>query len=150
VMPRLAAHLPHAGVGLHPAAGRRVRKVRHQFEDLGVEGEFDDVLDSLGELSRKELLQVWDALQRIEQGRYGNCKECGNTIPTDRLKARTYAEAGIPTYWLVNPVDRCVEVYTQPGLDGYGSRHIAGAGEALGFTAGTHACAVVPVAAFLP
>jgi DnaK suppressor protein len=62
------------------------------YEDLGVEGEFDDVLDSLGDLSRKELLQVWDALQRIDQGTYGSCKECGNKIDSERLKAIPWTE----------------------------------------------------------
>ncbi len=36
------------------------------------------------------------------------------TVVTDRYKAELYAGAGIPTYWLINLVDRCVEVMTQP------------------------------------
>jgi Uma2 family endonuclease len=31
-----------------------------------------------------------------------------------RLKGRIYARAGIPVYWIVNLVDRSVEVYTAP------------------------------------
>jgi Uma2 family endonuclease len=31
-----------------------------------------------------------------------------------RDKARIYARAGIPVYWIINLVDRRVEVYTQP------------------------------------
>lgn len=62
------------------------------YEDLGAEGEFDDVLDSLGEISRKELLQIWDALQRIDNGTYGTCKECGSKIDIERLKAVPWAE----------------------------------------------------------
>lgn len=39
---------------------------------------------------------------------------------TDRgEKARLYAEAAIPTYWLVDVPARIVEVRTQPGADGY-------------------------------
>jgi Uma2 family endonuclease len=30
-------------------------------------------------------------------------------------KTRVYARAGIPVYWVVNVVDKVVEVYTQPG-----------------------------------
>lgn len=30
------------------------------------------------------------------------------------IKKRTYAAARIPTYWIINLVDRCVEVYTEP------------------------------------
>lgn len=62
------------------------------YEDLGVEGEFDDVLDALGDRSRKELLDVWNALQRIEKGTYGTCVECGRKIGDDRLKALPAAE----------------------------------------------------------
>lgn len=30
------------------------------------------------------------------------------------LKARIYAAAGVPVYWIVNLADRCVEVYSEP------------------------------------
>ena len=30
------------------------------------------------------------------------------------VKKRIYAEAGTPSYWIVNVNDRCVEVYTAP------------------------------------
>jgi Uma2 family endonuclease len=72
------------------------------------------------------------------------------TLATDRLKANTYAEAGIPAYWLVNLVDRCVEVYTQPGPVGYAERRVAGAGDAAPFAAGSNHSENVPVAAILP
>jgi Uma2 family endonuclease len=37
------------------------------------------------------------------------------TLETDRLtKRRIYARAGFPVYWIVNLIDRVVEVYTQP------------------------------------
>lgn len=57
------------------------------YEDLGIEGEFDDVLDTLGDRSRRELLDVWNALQRIDNGTYGSCTECGRKIEEERLKA---------------------------------------------------------------
>jgi DnaK suppressor protein len=56
------------------------------FEDLGTEGEFDDVLDSLGERSRTELLEAWNALQRMDRGTYGLCRSCGKRIHVDRLR----------------------------------------------------------------
>jgi len=42
--------------------------------------------------------------------------EVANTsLERDRgTKKRVYAAAGIPCFWIVNLVDRCVEVYTQP------------------------------------
>jgi Uma2 family endonuclease len=37
------------------------------------------------------------------------------SLKRDRgVKKRTYAAAKIPTYWIINLVDRCVEVYTEP------------------------------------
>ena len=41
------------------------------------------------------------------------------TLRFDRtLKKRVYAEAGIPVYWIVNLVDRRLEVYTVPTASG--------------------------------
>lgn len=38
-----------------------------------------------------------------------------STLDGDRIdKGRIYARAGIPVYWIINLVDRQVEVYTQP------------------------------------
>jgi Uma2 family endonuclease len=39
------------------------------------------------------------------------------TLATDRLKARTYARAGIPEYWIVNLSERCVEVHREPSAE---------------------------------
>ena len=40
------------------------------------------------------------------------------TLSRDRgIKLRSYARAGIPIYWIVNLVDRRIEVYSQPVTD---------------------------------
>jgi Uma2 family endonuclease len=47
------------------------------------------------------------------------------TLDTDRFKGRTYGSAGISEYWIINLVDRCVEVYARPDAAselGYASR----------------------------
>ena len=45
------------------------------------------------------------------------------TLARDRgQKLTAYARSGIAVYWIVNLVDRQVEVYTGPGSDGYTSR----------------------------
>ena len=41
------------------------------------------------------------------------------------------ARSGIPVYWIVNLVKRRVEVYTDPGPEGYGSRRDDHAGETI-------------------
>jgi Uma2 family endonuclease len=43
-------------------------------------------------------------------------------ITADRQQGNFYGRAGIPVYWIVNLVDRQVEVYTDPGPSGYVSR----------------------------
>jgi Uma2 family endonuclease len=52
---------------------------------------------------------------------------------TEKLTA--YAGGGIPVYWIVNLVDRQVEVYSDPGPDGYRTREV--------FTAGTNVPIVI-------
>ncbi len=47
------------------------------------------------------------------------------TLDRDRgPKLLAYANAGIPVYWIVNLVDRQVEVYSDPASDGYQSSRI--------------------------
>jgi Uma2 family endonuclease len=43
--------------------------------------------------------------------------------------ARVYASSGIPLYWIVNLVDYQIEVYTNPGPDGYRSSEILKPGQ---------------------
>lgn len=47
------------------------------------------------------------------------------------LKARVYARAGIVEYWIVNLVDRAVEVHRGPRRTVYGDVRVARAGETL-------------------
>lgn len=53
------------------------------------------------------------------------------TLPYDReRKARLYAQAGIPEYWIVNLQDRCLEIHRDPEAVGsscatYQSRSVA-------------------------
>ena len=43
-----------------------------------------------------------------------------SSLSQDRgKKLSAYAKAGIPVYWIVNLVDRQVEVYSNPGPNGY-------------------------------
>jgi Uma2 family endonuclease len=45
-----------------------------------------------------------------------------STLARDRGDKRiAYARGKIPTYWIVNLVDRCIELHTGPGPDGYAS-----------------------------
>lgn len=46
---------------------------------------------SLSEGERDQLLQVTQALQRLEDGDYGECQECGEEISEQRLNALPWA-----------------------------------------------------------
>jgi Uma2 family endonuclease len=43
-------------------------------------------------------------------------------VSADRQQGIIYGRAGFPVYWIVNLVDRQVEVYTDPGPTGYAVR----------------------------
>lgn len=46
-------------------------------------------------------------------------------------KARVYAAAGVPEYWILNLPDRVLEVHRDPVRDSYSSRKILRAGETV-------------------
>jgi RNA polymerase-binding protein DksA len=53
---------------------------------------YDRELDySLEENSEHVLAEIDAALKRIDNGTYGQCTNCGNQIPEERLEARPYA-----------------------------------------------------------
>jgi Uma2 family endonuclease len=45
-----------------------------------------------------------------------------SSVAQDRIQANVYAAAGIPVYWIVNLVERQIEVYSGPSMAGYSSR----------------------------
>jgi Uma2 family endonuclease len=54
-----------------------------------------------------------------------------SSLSEDRKQAAIYAAGGIPVYWIVNLVDRQVEVYSDPSPLGYRSRQDYHAGESI-------------------
>lgn len=55
-----------------------------------------------------------------------------SSVRYDRTrKARVYARAGIADYWIVNLVDRTLEVYRQPGADGYADPRVYRPGDTV-------------------
>ncbi len=75
------------------------------------------------------------------------------SLDTDRLKGKTYGTAGIAVYWIVNLVDRCVEVYTTPhpaSEAGYANRTIYQSGETVALHIDGADLGTLPVSALLP
>jgi len=61
------------------------------FEEHAVEMEGDEVLEGLGKVALDEIHHLNIALQRIDNGIYGICAECGAAIGNERLKAVPHA-----------------------------------------------------------
>ena len=56
----------------------------------------------------------------------------GSSLARDRgSKQRLYAASGVPEYWIVNLVDRTVEVRTDPSPEGYRNVRVVRAHESL-------------------
>jgi RNA polymerase-binding transcription factor DksA len=61
-------------------------------EEQALEREGEDVLDALDEGANVELDQIIKALARVDNNEYGQCIECGNPIPLQRLEILPYAD----------------------------------------------------------
>jgi phage/conjugal plasmid C-4 type zinc finger TraR family protein len=51
-----------------------------------------EVVDALGNEARHELHLIARALDQIKQGTYGECSDCGQAIPRQRLEAYPFAD----------------------------------------------------------
>jgi DnaK suppressor protein len=74
-------------------ASGEVNKLSEVF-DAGESSENDiqeDIELALIQLKAETLNKVDDALQRLEQGTYGNCFDCGDEIAEKRLRALPFA-----------------------------------------------------------
>ena len=69
---------------------------------------------------------------------------------TAKLATKVYGPAGIPVYWIVNLVDRQVEVYTGPGPGGYASRAVFTPGQAVPVVIGGQQLGAIAVDDILP
>ena len=61
--------------------------VAQDDEDAANERQEDEVLSALGQADQAEITRIDAALQRIADGTYGVCAECGEDIASARLKA---------------------------------------------------------------
>jgi len=72
-------------------ASHRDAPVSADFAEQAVERENDEVLSAIADESYHEAQHIRAALQRLEQGAYGICTECGEIIAEERLLAVPYA-----------------------------------------------------------
>jgi Uma2 family endonuclease len=87
---------------------------------------------------------------------FGVVIEVSNTsLDTDRNdKSRIYARVGLPVYWIVNVVDRQVEVYEQPSGPipdpSYAARRTYKPGDSVPLVLDGNTVGLIPVADLLP
>ena len=73
-----------------------------------------------------------------------------SSLAADRALAKTYGEGGIPVYWIVNVVDRQLEVYAHPTDGVYPDPTILGETESVDLILADQVVAQIPVADLLP
>jgi len=66
--------------------------VSAQFDEQIKQTENDQLVYALEEEAKEELNQIRKALQRIDDGSYGQCVHCGEDIAPQRLEAVPFAE----------------------------------------------------------
>ncbi len=75
---------------LHKIEDRLDEPHTKDLEDMAIETEDTEVMESLGNAGLKEIEMINAALQRIKDGIYGECQKCGDDILPERLKAVPY------------------------------------------------------------
>ncbi len=61
-------------------------------KEMAKELEDSEVVDALGNEAREEIAKISAALQRLDNGGYGVCSECGEPIEAGRMKVYPYAD----------------------------------------------------------
>ena len=69
----------------------RTTSMPTSMAELGSDNSDQELTLSLLGSDKNALDQIEAAIQRIEDGRYGRCEECGGKIPKSRLEAIPYA-----------------------------------------------------------
>ena len=59
--------------------------------DAAYDSAQDEISSQLAEVESRELAHIENALERMQEGKYGQCEVCGGKIPLARLNALPYA-----------------------------------------------------------
>lgn len=73
----------------------RLRELEEINADTGDPAQVHDRV-ALVAATRQSLEQIKGALQRIEDGTYGQCEKCGKAIPVERLQVLPHARFCVP------------------------------------------------------
>lgn len=87
----LLARLKELDTRLHDIEHELDEPVEKDFEDRATEREGDEVLESLGNAGLIEIKKIQSALNRIQDGTFGECVSCGEEISPERLNTVPHA-----------------------------------------------------------
>lgn len=80
----LAARLERISANLQRGFAADSKEMAKELED-------SEVVDALGNEARSEMSKIGAALERMDDGSYGVCTECGEPIDLQRVQAYPYA-----------------------------------------------------------
>jgi RNA polymerase-binding protein DksA len=66
---------------------RVAEPIAADFDEAAVQLENDETLHAIDHAAESELLEINEALRRLDEGTYGLCKHCGRPISPMRLAA---------------------------------------------------------------
>ena len=89
---RLRAELASRAGKIRGDLHRNSGPINADFAEQVTETANDEVLAGIGVSTESELRQVNRALARLDEGHYGECTGCGETIDPRRLEALPYAD----------------------------------------------------------
>ncbi len=78
--------------------------------DAALDSVQDEISSQLAEVESRELNRIENALEKMRQGEYGLCENCGTNIPLARLNALPYATL-------------CIKCQREAEREGGSSRH---------------------------
>lgn len=84
---QLTKRLVELGVRLEAIEEELDSHQNRDWSELATEREGDEVLEATGNAGLAEITQIRAALNRIEEGSYGDCVRCGEPIAEARLDA---------------------------------------------------------------
>lgn len=87
----MLARLAELDARLHEIEEELDSHQSRDWEELATERETDEVLERMGTAGQQEIARIKAALQRMEEGTYGICLECGEPIAHERLRLVPFA-----------------------------------------------------------
>ncbi len=87
----MRSELTHRVEALEKDIHHTEEPVEKDFAEQATQSENDDVLNALDDEAKTTIIQIDNALLRIQNGNFGICEKCGNPINENRLQIIPFA-----------------------------------------------------------